>query len=452
MFIARIREKIEYYRSHTFVRNTAILQAGSMVANVFQAFAGIALARILQPELFGVYALSFGLAGLISVFLGVGAQDAVLTIVSEAHARGDQERIREAFAFLAKITAILGVVALCGALAAPLIADRLYHNPLVGVYAAIVICASIISTTAYSFTAIGLQVLRRIRPVALLGLMDQVTRTTFALLFVLLGFKVFGIVLGHLLGATLVCVTSAFLWRRLAREVPEFPTIKQLLELARGVALKKYFGFSLWIAIDRNLSNLYNILPVMIAGIYVSTTEVTFFKLGFAYMNLALGFIGPIGMLLNTEFPKMKAHSFERMGRNFIRVSMYGLGLSTALGIGAAIVAPLAFKILYGTQFMQSVPFVYGFLPYTMVMGLGIGLGSSLRALNRVQFSIWLHVLNLGLGIPLGLLLTKLYGAWGTVGIVTLWYGIAHTVAFFYVRRYVLKNNLTIPTSSMTSI
>lgn len=437
MTLSRIRQKIEYYRAHPFVRNTAILQSSSMFANVFQAFAGIALARILQPELFGVYALSFGLAGLISVFLGAGAQDAVLTIVSGAHAIGDRARIEEAFAFLTKMTVILGAVGFFGALTAPIIASYLYQNAMIGVYAAIVICASIISTTAYSFTSIGLQVLRRIRPLALLGLLDQISRTSFALIFVLLGLKVFGIAIGHLLGSIVVCVVSAVLWRRLAREIPEFPTIKQLLARARTSQLSEYLGFSFWIAVDRNLSNLYNILPLMIAGIYVTTSEVTYFKLGFAYMNLALGFLGPIGTLLNTEFPKMRAHSLERMGKNFIRVSLYGLGLSCALGVGAAIVAPLAFRILYGSEFMASVPFVYGFLPYTMIMGLGIGLGSSLRALNRVKFSIGLHTVNLLIGVPLGLFLTKMYGAWGTVIIVTLWYATAHIVAYTYVRRVI---------------
>jgi O-antigen/teichoic acid export membrane protein len=439
MFIARIREKIEYYRDHQFVRNTAILQVISMAANVFQALAGIALARILQPDLFGVYALSFGLAGLISVFLGLGASDAVLTIASEAHARHEPEKIREAFAFLAKITVILGVVALVGALFAPLIASRLYHNSMIGMYAAVVVVASLISTTAYSFTTIGLQIARRIRPMALLGLMDQVTRTSLALLFVLVGLKVFGIVLGHLLGASLVCIVSAIMWRKLSREVPEFPTIKQLLQHVRGAALKKYFGFSVWIAIDRNLSNLYNILPVMIAGIYVSTTQVTFFKLGFAYMNLGLGFLGPIGTLLNSEFPKMKAQSLERMGRNFVRVSLYGLALSTGIAVAAAIAAPLAFRILYGVKFMQSVPFVYGFLPYTMIMGLGIGLGSSFRALNKVKFSIGLHIVNLGIGVPIALLLTKHFGPWGMVASVTIWYLIAILTAFFYINRH-LRN------------
>lgn len=41
----------------SFVRNVATLQAGSFAGSIIQAGIGIIIARLLQPELFGVYAL-----------------------------------------------------------------------------------------------------------------------------------------------------------------------------------------------------------------------------------------------------------------------------------------------------------------------------------------------------------------------------------------------------------
>jgi len=436
MFLSKIKERINYYRSHPFVRNTAILQAGSMFGNVLQAGAGIIMARILQPDAFGIYALSFSLAGFISIFLGVGAQDAVTTILGGAYARKDEREIQDALAFLAKITLIMGFVALIGAAIAPFIAQSLYGNSMIGWFAAVVVVASIISTTAYSFSTIGLQISGRIQQMTLLGLGDQLLRSGFALSLVVAGFGVAGIVTGHFVGAAILCIVSVFVWKKLQRDFPILPHIRDLLAHMREISVRRYLQFSFWIALDRNLSNLYNILPILLTGIYLAPSEVTFFKLAFGYINLALGFLGPIGILLNVEFPKMKEQGIERLSRNFDRVSLYAIGISAFLTLGAALVAPIAFRLLYGPEFSQSVRYVYGLIPYGALMGLGVGLGAMLRALNKVHVSIIMHVINLAIGVPLGLFWIKHFGAWGTIGIVTVWYTIAHATIFVYMRRY----------------
>ena len=431
-----IKQKIEYFKTHKFVRNTAILQAGSMAGNVLQAGAGIIMARILQPETFGIYALSFSLAGILSIFLGVGAQDAVITILSGAYARKDAEEISSALAFLAKMTVIVSLVGLVGAVSAPFIAQFAYGNMNIGFYAAVVVIASIVSTTAYSFATIGLQIVGRIQTMTLLGLTDQLTRTGFALSLVALGFGVPGIVFGHLTGAITVFVFSVVAWKKLQKDFIILPHIRKLLRTMWAAPVRQYLRFSFWIAVDRNLSNLYNILPILMTGVFLVPAEVTFFKLAFGYINLALGFLGPIGILLNVEFPKMREHGIERLSRNFTRVSLYGLGISTVLTLAAVAVAPIAFKILYGPTFADTIPYVYGLIPYGVLMGIGIGLGSILRAIKKVNISIWVNVLNLAMGIPLALLLISKFGAWGTIAIVTAWYTIAHMAVFFYVRRY----------------
>lgn len=223
------------------------------------------------------------------------------------------------------------------------------------------------------------------------------------------------------------------------RDFPLVPSIWSVLAHARHVSIRKYFSFSFWIAVDRNLSNLYNILPVFLLGIYVLPGEVTYFKLAFGYLNLGLSFLGPIGTLLNVEFPKMQVLSHERLTRNFIRVSVYAMLLSTGITVAILAVSPIVFKILYGTRYLGSIQYVYGLFFYGLVMGLGIGLGSMIRALDKVMFSIKLHSISLLFGIPIALYLIKHFGGWGSVAIVTIWYASIHIIAFFYIVK-VLKN------------
>ena len=100
MVFQSLKQKINYFVQHRFIRNVATLQAGSFAGTVFQALVGVFLARLLQPELFGIYSLVFGLASLGGVLLGAGTQDAVSSLLGSAYARQNDEEIKEALAFL----------------------------------------------------------------------------------------------------------------------------------------------------------------------------------------------------------------------------------------------------------------------------------------------------------------------------------------------------------------
>lgn len=431
--LAKIRARVDYFLTHKFFRNFAILQVGNIGSNIIQAVVGIVFARILQPEYYGIYALAFSLAGIMSIFMGIGAQDAVTTILGGAYERQDEELVREALAFLAKITAITGLVVLISASFAPLVAKLLYHNYLIGVYAAVVMVASVISTTFYSFSSIVLQIVGKFKHMTILSILDTLSRTLLALTLVLFGYKVLGIVVGHLIGSIVVFTVSAIFWKNARREFPVIPEVSLLVKHIPKVSIRKYIGFSFWIAVDRNLSNLYNILPVFLTGIFVIPGEVTYFKLAFGYINLALSFLSPIGTLLNVEFPKMRVHGHEKLTRNFLRISWYGFMLSGTITAAVTVISPIVFRILYGTKYLPSIPFIFGLFFYGAILGLGIGLGSILRAMDRVMFSVKLHAITLATGIPLGLLLIKTWGLWGTVVLVSGWYISIILISFFYV-------------------
>src|SRR3989338_11644382 len=156
--------KIKYLLQHKFIRGVAVLQTGSFATGVIQALAGVFIARWLQPELFGVYALSFSLASLISIFVGAGVQDAVAqdamsTVLSEAYIRKDRVAIKDALAFLVKITFFIAILALVGAALAPFIAKGLYGNPKIGAYAGGIVLAVISSPFFFFLSTFVLRVL-----------------------------------------------------------------------------------------------------------------------------------------------------------------------------------------------------------------------------------------------------------------------------------------------------
>lgn len=439
-----IKERIEYFRRHWFVKNLIFFQAGDFAANFAQALIGVFITRLLQPENYGIYTLAFSLAGFISIFMGIGAQGAATTLISETYAKNDRERTKEILAFLVKMTLILTFAVLIGALFAPWIARIFYHNYKIGIYAAIILVATAISSTFYSFSLMALQITRRIKSMTALAFSSQFSRSIFSLLLVIAGFGVLGAITGNLLSAVIILFVSIILWESVSKQHPIFPSVRKLISNIRKAPIKKYLGFSFWITADSNLANLYNILPIMLTGIFVTASEVTFFKLAFGYINLALTFMGPISVLLNVEFPKMKiSDDREKLRRNFVRVSLYSLGLSTLLTVGAIIVSPLAFHILYGRNFDPSIKYVAGLFFYGALMGFGIGLGPILRAINKVKLSIKINVTMFIVGVPIGLLLIKNFGLWGSVIWATLIYQISHVISFILIIKELRKLELS---------
>lgn len=422
-----------------FIRRVATLQVGSFAGNFVQALIGVFLARLLQPELFGIYTLAFGLASLASIILGAGAQDAMATVVSRSYAEKNRREITDALAFLLKISVITALLALVFSMFLPQIAEAFYHNSKIGEYASLVVYGSIISTLFFSMALIGLQVSGRITTMAVLTVSDQTLRYSISLILVILGAGVYGAASGHLWGAAIIAVVSLVIWRKLSHDFSLLPGFLDIVKHARIIPLKKYFSFSFWTAIDRNIGSIYMTLPVILTGAFVATTEITYFKLAFGYINLGLSLLGPISTMLNVEFPKSQVEDKSKLLRNFNKVSLYSLGISTILTAGLIIISPFAFKILYGEAFLPSIKYAFALFAYGALFGIGVGLGPMWRAINKVKVSILINLIVLGIGVPLGWFLVKTMGLWGAVWMVTIWFTASHLISFIYLKNYLKK-------------
>ena len=419
-----------------FLKNVITLQMGSILGTLTQAVAGICIARILQPELFGIYALAFSLASLFGIFMATGVGDGITSIVAGAYARGDKETIADALGFLLKIASIIGIVVTLALILLPLLSNLLYHQYDIGLFAAIVIMASIISNLLFSVSQVAFQAERRIGMATFFIFLDLLVRWGLSLLLVLSGYRILGAAIGHLVGAIIIFSIVGFSWNRLLPADSLFPKLGQVIRSAIAVSWKRFIRYSFWVALDRNMATLFSFLPISMAGIYLASSDVAFYKIPFGFANLALSLLGPISMMLNIEFPRLREENFSKMKLSFINITFYSIIFSGFLVICAAIISPIAFKILYGESFMPSVKYTYGFIIYGVFNGLGIGLGPMWRAINKVKVSILINTVVLAIGIPMGLYLLKHYGIWGGVVMVTVWFAISHLVSFMYLYRY----------------
>jgi len=437
--IRRITDYIGYLRTHRFVQSTVWFQLGTAGAMFVQAAAGVVLARVLGPDDYGTYAIVMSLAAIGSVLLGAGAADAMAPVLSRAHHGGDDAGVRNALLFLGKFVVISGgIVILISMLAVPLI-GRLYA-PAVAGYTLAVLAAAAVSTLLFVPATLAAQVFGRIRRLAALTFADQFVRQGIVVALVLMGAGLAGAATGHLLGALVIAGACALQWNLLRRSHPSLPSVFGLWR-ERPADGRKFIAPTLWVLADRNLAMLYGAAPVAVAGLFLTTAEVSYFKVALGWTTLALSLLGPVSTLLNTELARIQAQQAGRLRAQFVRVTAYAIGVSAALTLAAAVVARPVFGLLYGAAYLPAVPLVYWLVPFGALFGLGVALGPMWRALDRVRVSIGINLLVLGAGVPLGVFALRHWGAYGAVAMVTAWYTVSHAASFAYLLRHLNRSD-----------
>ncbi len=78
------------YRS-SFARNVFTLQVSNGLIIFLSFLTSIILARVLGPKEYGVYSLGIAFLGMLMIFLDYGSEQAILTLMAEAEARGDDD-------------------------------------------------------------------------------------------------------------------------------------------------------------------------------------------------------------------------------------------------------------------------------------------------------------------------------------------------------------------------
>lgn len=432
-------DRVKTLATHKFVRQTLFFQAAAAAGTFAQAVVSVVLARRLGPQDYGIYALAFSVASIASIVLASGAQDAVTPHIMRAWTGGDAPTIRRTLGFLLKFIALTACAVALAAVALPVITGHAYGNAAVGHYASIILVASLVSTSFFALTSLMLQVSGRIAALSALAFVDQILRYGAVVVLVLGGYGLLGAALGHLIGAIVVAGIAAGIWAWLARRHVYVPRLRELPQQGQAASLTEHLGSSAWVSADRGLAMLYGALPVAVSGLFLPSAQVAYFKIALGYLQIGFMLLGPISVLLNTEFPRLQAVHGGKIRSHFLRVSLGGMALSTIGSLCMVLVAPKVFHLLYGDQYAASIPYVMGFLGLGVVYGLGIGLGSMWRAIGKVRVSILINLVTLGLGIPLGIWLIMHWQIWGAVMMVTVWYTISHVASFIYLLR-VLKS------------
>ncbi len=429
-----IFERARYFINHHFVRKSVLLQAGNIAGTFVQAVAGVVLARLLGPHEFGRYAIVMSMAAVGSVLLGAGAADAMAPVLSRARHSGDDVGVRDAMLFLGKFILITAAIVFVLGFSMPALAERFYNDRMLGWLGFAVLMASAVSTILFTPTQLSLQVFGRIGRLSALTFTDQIVRQSLVVALALAGLGITGASLGHLFGSVIIMIAAAVFWRRLRAQWPLMLSIGSLWGRFPGNG-KQFISPTLWVLADRNLAMLYSAAPVALAALFLTTTDVSYFKIALGWVTLALAVLSPVSVLLNTELARIQVQRPLDLRTRFAQITGIAVAASAFVTGIAALIARPVFHLLYGARYADAVPLVYWLVPFGALFGLGIALGPMWRAIGRVRVSIAINLCVLGIGIPLALLAMRQWGVLGAVAMVTGWYTASHLASFVYLMK-----------------
>lgn len=437
-----IHQKINNFISHPFVKDTAVLQVGNVLGTIISILSAVLIARLLQPEKYGLYSLIFAFAGLISLFINLGAEKATIILFSEAYAKKDKEKIKEILTYFLKINMLIFfTVGLALILLAPVLSKYFYHSIEIGNLTRLIILTNFLGLF-FGIITVTFQVLRQMMNYAVIDNLNTLLKSILSILFVVWGLGVFGVVIGQLMAAILILIISIAFYGYLTKKNDYLPTLADLFLNFGRVSVKKYFKFGFLIALDENINSLYGYLPMVFLGAFAATNEIAYLKIAFKYVSLPLILLGPVGQLLNIQLPATKISGYESLKRNFIKVTVYSFLISVVLMSILILLAPFLVGFFYGQSYLPSIKLIYYSAVFVAFSSLAVGLGAMFRTLNLMRVAIIINASVILLGLPIVFWSIRTYGVMGAVFAISGWPLIADIINYLYLLNFLNKTKI----------
>ncbi len=445
-------------------RGAFALMIGDAATNVLAAIASILIARLLDPDGYGLYTLALTVPLIMNYLMGLGLDQALIRFPAKLRSDGRESLIART------IRAGMGLRFLIGVLVFLLVftfswffATYLLNRPdmsfLVSIASITILLQSITSPGVYAL--MGLNMMGRS---VLINLFMSITKVVTAPLLILLGFGVAGAVAGHVLGylaGAIVGLTLLYWVDRYLRTLKASPPGSLQAE-AQDPPPKGGYGFR-----ARFHYGLCDLKPMIIYGfplyfcqiLIMLVNQYQFLLLAFFVSNFDIGnynatislsailtmFNYAIALALVPAFSRIDPSKERSELQKFFDLTVrYGSLILVPVSTMAIIFSDELVYILYGASYTLA-PFYFSL--YTVLfLFTGIGysvLESMFNGIGATRLTLRMHALRAGLFIPLAPLATQLIGVTGTI-IIYLLASLAYTVYGLYLagNRYGLGLNM----------
>lgn len=326
------------------IESSAFLFSTSIISKLGGLVFSILLARILLPDLYGLYSLVFSVIATIAAFTDLGINTALSKYLAESLSKGKryeaEARSRTRFLFSLKIILAL-VISLILFMGASLISNLIFHKPEM-IFPLKIGAIYLFAMSIQGFLGTIFYPIKKIKYNAVSEIILQISKIGIFLLLILM-YKT---------------VSNVFLSLALAY------TVSILFYIVVLVIKKRKLFFGALTPIDRRKISIFlgwSILLSAFSSLYASVNTI---MLGFfvennfiAYYSVMLSIILPISTLFNMGnifLPLFTEIRKDRLKRGFEKITKYSAILSIPASVGLAFILIPILRVIYGANYVPQ--------------------------------------------------------------------------------------------------
>lgn len=397
-------------------KDSFTLFIGDFSSAALLAVSSIIIARLLGPEGYGIYSISFAAPALIISLIGLGLDSAAIRFpakyIAEGHVSSVPHFIRTIvfFRFLIGLSASLLCLTLSDFMAATLL-NRPSVTPYIRLLSALVLFETLFSLIYGLF--IGLNSASGASTVKVLM---AAFKGAAAPILVILGFGVYGALFGHMLGYIIPSLVGLLmLYMRYYRRLNFRP------EGDRGPAedshLRAILRFSLPLYFSSLVALLFGNYQAILLARYASDSEVGCFRAAVNLSTIITVVVSPIITALFPTFSRLNSSGLKERIGDFLNLSVkYSSLVIVPLSALLACISNYLVDVVYGSGYIQAGSYLALYSAIYMLVGLGSGIFISLfNGLGETGLTLRVNLIGFVVFAAISPLLAGAYRVYGII-------------------------------------
>ncbi len=382
------------------IKNSIYNASAGIIAKIGSLALTILLARMLMPELFGIYSLVLSIVLIVFTFTDLGINSAVYRYLSFALKNNDVKKARSYLRYLLKIKWVLLLLAIILMFVlAPVLSYNIYNKPIIFLpllFATIYIFVNAFRSffeglyfptkdlSKYPLTTFILHGLRFILSLIVLLIISRENAVT--AIFVAFA------------AASFLALISVFIALGKRRRLIFG---KVTAKIPRS-ALKKYIGF---MSIASISLIVFGSIDILMLGYFVDAEYLGYYR---AALGLVVSFVA-VFSLSNIFLPIFTQIEKQRLNRAFEKAFRYISLISIPAALGLILIGKYVIKIIYGMEYIVAALPLY-ILSFLMVILPLQKLYSSLfESKEKTKVIAVFTIISLAINILLNYILIKMF-------------------------------------------
>lgn len=398
---------------------------GKIIASIAGVILITALARLLQPEGYGLLMLAITIFSTFKLIARLGIGGSAGRYVAEfKEAKPEQVPHVVRFSFLLALLAV-GIAVAAVLLSYQYIVSVLEEPQLEPFLLVGTLFLAV--GTLQTYIKKVLQGFEAIQFIALLKVMDPVGRLCFALGFVLAGYGAVGAYVGYLISSILtVTVGGGYLLVRLRSYAGTESTVEP--GLRRRIA-----EYAVPLTATNSAAVLDKRVDTLLVGFFLSPVEVGFYVLADRVIKLIETPMSALGFTLSPMFGAEKAAgNITEISRLYETALLNSLLLYIPAGAGLILVADPLIRLVFGAEYSGAVILLQVLGLYAVFKAVTKLTDNGLNYLGRARDRAIVRAITAVLNVGLNILLLPLLGVVGAAIATVISYGL-YTAANVYI-------------------